>query len=686
MADYKTPGVYVVEKDAFGSSIVANETAIPVFIGFTEKAVKSNGQELNYMKGSNNVREPILVSSTLEYEKSFGGPDLTGLISVVEVYDSAANKTNYVTTNKKDVSGTIQDYYPGLMYPSVSNFFANGGGSCYIVSIGSYDDFKPSDPSPVDMYFIQKAIEQATTSTLLLPTDLIRYGDANYYNWGTQLADYAGSGDPKKYFCVLDVIQSNPSNPVFNEDDITAYRAAVNTSEPSFIGSYFPYLKSLTSYAYKSDMKGVMLNGYNLGEETIVDYYFSGEGLNATGNALYAFSYSESSSTGKLPVVTLAAAGSGVTKNTISVSNNTMTVTYVSGATAADLNQLWGTMADSYPQWAINFLMDPVAATSTDIVQDGQWVTDSVTGSFPFVITYEEMLASGETTALTKVSCEVAIDTSATETTVEATVGSFKITAKDNQTAAEIVAEYTAGAADGFTLSATDPSDTTLIVAIAAKDVDLKYVAPNNAQIEDVKTFLSTNYINMPPSPFIAGIYSKMDSSSGVWTPPANVAPVGVTGPVVPITSKQQENMNVDASAGKSINAIRSFTGKGTLVWGARTNNGNSQDWRYVNVRRLFNSIEIDISMALEAYVFKPNVHNTWVEVKTMIESYLYTLYTEGAFAGTTPATSYQVLIGLGETMTDEDVLNGYMRASIMVAPVRPAEFIVLTFSQMVGQ
>ena len=208
----------------------------------------------------------------------------------------------------------------------------------------------------------------------------------------------------------------------------------------------------------------------------------------------------------------------------------------------------------------------------------------------------------------------------------------------------------------------------------------------SNATIEEVKTYLSTNYINMPPSPFMAGIYSRLDNATGVWTPPANVSPAGVSGPLVPLTNKEQEDLNVDATAGKSINAIRSFTGKGTLVWGARTNDGNSMDWRYINVRRLFISMETDISMALEAYVFKPNVHNTWVEVKTMIDSYLFGLFNDGAFAGVTPETSYQVQIGVGETMTDEDILNGYMRVSIMVAPVRPAEFITLTFEQMVGQ
>ncbi len=97
-------------------------------------------------------------------------------------------------------------------------------------------------------------------------------------------------------------------------------------------------------------------------------------------------------------------------------------------------------------------------------------------------------------------------------------------------------------------------------------------------------------------------------------------------------------------------------------------------------------SIDTDISMALEAYVFKANVHNTWVEIKTMIDSYLFGLFNQGAFAGATPEGSYQVLIGQGETMTDEDILIGYVRVTIKVAPVRPAEFIVQTFTQLIGQ
>ncbi|PHR35247.1 MAG: hypothetical protein COA38_02865 [Fluviicola sp.] len=471
---YKTPGVYVEEKDTFGSSIVSNPTAIPAFIGFTEDANNSNGEGLNLVNGSTIVREPVLVQSVLEYEQTFGGADTTGIVDVSE-HDNDG-KTSYTAVNKK----ANEAYTPGFMYPSVLAYFSNGGGSCYIISLGKYEEFNLTEmPATItnEMSSIEEAIQMAETATLILPTDLIRFGDANYYSWGTQLTDFASK--EKKYFTVMDVIQKDPKGPVYNVEDISNYRNAVSLEQSCYAGAYFPYLQSLTAFAYKTDLTNVYLNG---------------------------------------------------------------------------------SLLQSKPA------------------------------------------------------------------TVE-----------------------------------------------------------NTKTVELVKTFLSTNYINMPPSPFMAGIYSRLDSTSGVWTPPANVAPNGVAGPVILLTNTQQESMNV-SNTGHSVNAIRSFTGRGTRVWGARTNDGNSVNWKYINVRRLFISMETDISKGLEAFVFKPNVFNTWVEVKMMINAYLFGLFNQGAFAGATPETSYQVLIGLGETMTEEDILNGYMRVSIQVAPIRPAQFIELTFSQMMGE
>ena len=122
--------------------------------------------------------------------------------------------------------------------------------------------------------------------------------------------------------------------------------------------------------------------------------------------------------------------------------------------------------------------------------------------------------------------------------------------------------------------------------------------------------------------------------------------------------------------------------GRGVLVWGARTLDGNSQDWRYINVRRTLIMLEQSIYYAAQAYVFAPNDAGTWQTVKTMIENFLNNQWKAGALAGTKPGDAYDVSVGLGSTMTGNDILDGYMRVTVRVAPVRPAEFIVITFQQ----
>ncbi len=151
--------------------------------------------------------------------------------------------------------------------------------------------------------------------------------------------------------------------------------------------------------------------------------------------------------------------------------------------------------------------------------------------------------------------------------------------------------------------------------------------------------------------------------------------------PSISISNDQQDGLNIDTTAGKSINAIRSFTGKGTLVWGARTLAGNDNEWRYVSVRRFFNFVEESVKKATEQFVFEPNDANTWVKVKAMIENFLTNQWRDGALAGSKPEHAFYVKIGLGETMTAQDILEGKMIVEIGMAAVRPAEFIILKFS-----
>jgi phage tail sheath protein FI len=172
-----------------------------------------------------------------------------------------------------------------------------------------------------------------------------------------------------------------------------------------------------------------------------------------------------------------------------------------------------------------------------------------------------------------------------------------------------------------------------------------------------------------------------VDHARGVWKAPANVTMASVISPSVNLTNQDQEDLNVTLQ-GKSINAIRSFIGEGTLVWGARTLDGNSQDWRYINVRRTMIMLEQSVKAACKAYVFEPNDANTWVGVKSMINNYLTGKWKEGALPGAKPDDAFDVQVGLGATMTADDILNGYMNVTVKVAISRPAEFIVITFQQ----
>jgi hypothetical protein len=166
-----------------------------------------------------------------------------------------------------------------------------------------------------------------------------------------------------------------------------------------------------------------------------------------------------------------------------------------------------------------------------------------------------------------------------------------------------------------------------------------------------------------------------------VWKAPANVSLNSVTSPTVNITHGDQEDLNVTPQ-GKSINAIRPFVGEGTLVWGARTLDGNSLDWRYINVRRTMIMLEESIRLASKAYVFEPNDANTWVTIKSMIRNFLTGIWKKGGLAGAVPDDAFAVFCGLGETMTPEDILEGILRVTVLVAISRPAEFIEITFQQ----
>ncbi|MDX1943681.1 MAG: phage tail sheath C-terminal domain-containing protein [Saprospiraceae bacterium] len=185
----------------------------------------------------------------------------------------------------------------------------------------------------------------------------------------------------------------------------------------------------------------------------------------------------------------------------------------------------------------------------------------------------------------------------------------------------------------------------------------------------------------LPPSGGVAGVYCMVDNNVGVFQSPANTSIISVVEPFVNLNNTEQEFLNVSID-GKSVNAIRSFPGKGVLIWGARTLDGNSQEWLYVNVRRTAIFIEQSVKSAIEAYVFEPNDANTWTNIRSLITNFLIGVWKMGALAGAKPENAFAVNIGLGTTMTSVDIMNGILRINVMVAIIRPAEFIVITLEQ----
>ncbi len=183
---------------------------------------------------------------------------------------------------------------------------------------------------------------------------------------------------------------------------------------------------------------------------------------------------------------------------------------------------------------------------------------------------------------------------------------------------------------------------------------------------------------SVPPSGAVAGVYCMVDNSVGVWKAPANVSLAKVSGLTYKLTEQQGGELNVDATAGLSINAIREFSGKGVVIWGARTLAGNDNEWRYVPVCRFLIQVKESISKSLEPFVFEPNDANIWSAIKAMIEGYLAQKWRDGALVGNKAEEAFFVKLGLGETMTALDISNNKAIVEIGMATIRPAEFIII--------
>ena len=178
-----------------------------------------------------------------------------------------------------------------------------------------------------------------------------------------------------------------------------------------------------------------------------------------------------------------------------------------------------------------------------------------------------------------------------------------------------------------------------------------------------------------PPSGAMAGIYARTDIERGVHKAPANEVVRGCTGLSCAYNEGEQDILNPIG-----VNLIRSFTGRGIRVWGARTTSSNGL-WKYLNVRRLFIYVEESIKANTNWVVFEPNSTTLWNRVTRTIETFLATCWRDGALAGSTPSEAFFVECG-PTTMTQDDIDNGRLICQIGIAPVKPAEFVIFRITQ----
>ncbi len=651
--NYKTPDVYVEEISLFPPSVAEVETAIPAFLGYTEKAE---------FKGKSLAKKPTEVTSLLEFEERFGGaPPL-------KVTDVLLNETNAVTNVE-----TESTYY---LYDSLRLYFANGGGRCYIVSVGTY--LEDIEVSPLQDGLAEVKKEDEPTILVFPDAALLSADDLS-----TLQKDALGQADELgDRFAVLDVKEEGDDWKQNYKD----FRNKIGINDLLYGAAYTPYLKCNLPQSVKFHQVYNKLKKYGVpvelasltSEQEVVETIETlkeivsdkGELTDAVGtikgsakslNELHESKVSDFKSTVKVTPQSETNIRAKL-KALISMCYDLVDEIYddFGGGTV--------TLAGSGPDSLVEYIKARITAETDGIVEKlNSYVKDA--GSAIGGTSISESMFTG-LTINTSIWGTDRFDNSAVTADHDPYKGSTNIA---KMIAAEPVFS---GLAKQLIGGITD-----ILAAMSSLENAKESLLTQQMPVyKNIISAVGSDLTVLPPSGAIAGVYCMVDRSRGVWKAPANVSLNNVVGVTERIDNKEQEDLNVDVNAGKSINAIRPFSGKGILVWGARTLAGNDNEWRYISVRRFFNMVEESVKKSTYWAVFEPNDANLWIKLKAMIENYLTLKWRQGALAGSTPEEAFFVNVGLAKTMSPQDILEGRLIIDIGMAAVRPAEFIILRF------
>ncbi len=223
-------------------------------------------------------------------------------------------------------------------------------------------------------------------------------------------------------------------------------------------------------------------------------------------------------------------------------------------------------------------------------------------------------------------------------------------------------------------------------IMFSGESIRMADIRKSNFQLyKFVRQELKNRYIVLPSCGAIAGTYVTTDKKRGVWKSPSNLNLAGVSEPVVRLENQSYDIQNSEAEMDRSINSIRTYSGKGKgpIVWGARTlaNNDENDDGRFVSVRRFIIMVKESLRNSTSWAAFEPNDVTTWNRVCSMIENYLTLKWQDGALAGVNPQQAFYVSCELGTTMNTQDILAGKMNIEIGLAILKPSEFVVIKIS-----
>lgn len=570
MQNPTTPGISVEEITRLPNSVSLIDTAIPVFIGYTEMIPEEHTGPRN-------------ISSLLEYEKHFGKAKKESIL----LRDTEDKGVEIITPDAQF-----------LMYYSLQMYFANGGGPCEILSAGNYTS---GTVELADLIAGLNRVNHSDEPRLIVFPDAVSLPEADFYTiYNQTIAKITSTA--KNWFVIIDTYYGNSVTQSNNRNTIANLRN--NIVLTTHAAAYFPHLTTILNYTF---------------DET--DTPIVHTGLQSEGQASAVFYAGEIAALEELKAM--------ASEEIESVS--------VDALVLADLLSQAIAIAEEINETADETSGQPLDAKADliEAIEEAKAVLEAIYDG-----TIDDFVIPDDLEAGTPVFS-----------------GEF-----DALIDAILAVKDEVGATNGKTLKNLESS--------------------NSVLYHQIKKEISSLKVVLPPSAAMAGVYGRIDATRGVWKAPANVSLNYVLGPTEKVSDHEQSDMNVNDAG--SVNAIRAFTGKGTLVWGARTMDAKEKTeddqeniWKYINVRRYYDMIKLSIDRALTdgKFINEPNISQTWLRAETMIENFLNQQWMDGALAGSTAKEAYHVEV------SGDIVKAGTMNITVKIALVRPAEFIVLNFS-----